>query len=33
MAKTGLHTRAAIVKFAIEHGLAPSLSKARGPAS
>ena len=28
MAKTGLRTRAAIVKFAIEHGLAPSLSKA-----
>jgi DNA-binding NarL/FixJ family response regulator len=31
MAKTGLHTRAAIVKFAIDHGLAPSLSKTRDP--
>jgi DNA-binding NarL/FixJ family response regulator len=33
MAKTGLHSRAAIVKFAIEHGLAPSLWKAREPGS
>jgi two-component system, NarL family, response regulator NreC len=33
MSKTGLRTRAAIVKFAIEHGLAPSLSKAREPGS
>jgi two-component system, NarL family, response regulator NreC len=33
MAKTGLRTRAAIVRFAIEHGLAPSLSKARDPES
>jgi two-component system, NarL family, response regulator NreC len=31
MAKTGLHTRAAIVRFAIEHDLAPSLPKTRGP--
>jgi DNA-binding NarL/FixJ family response regulator len=31
MSKTGLRTRAAIVKFAIEHGLAPSLSKERDP--
>jgi two-component system, NarL family, response regulator NreC len=33
MAKTGLRTRAEIVKFAIEHGLAPSLSKTREPSS